>query len=433
MTPRHSRWHALRVEQSFSPKARLELDPVGLYYASVTSRTYPATYSVCAHLSEPVAPLVLQEAVNDLMRRLPFLNARLRRDFFWYYHEILAEPPVIVPAEKGHTFSAYYEGGTGHVLRVLYGERHFAVEALHSICDGRGLMKAMSALLERYFQILGITKESAGSIDWSAAARSEEAEDAYARYADAGTTDSSTRTTDSSTKETSSSPERPVYRFDGSPLAPARFVTRTFDLASVRSAAKAHDATISEYVLAHIFRAIAEDRALRGHREPITALVPIDCRAFFPSETYLNFVADEIMAMPETNDLPEMVQGVRQRFRRIDADLVRSDINAYQRMRTAAPFLPRVVKTLISKRQERSGNSALTTTFSNLGLVRLPKEVEERVEKFEAILGPALGMRYEFGSVGFGNALTLTMTVSTEDRGLSERIAEGLEGSGQER
>jgi hypothetical protein len=67
-----------------------------------------------------------------------FLSGRLHRGFFGYYHEILAEPPVIVPARNGHTFSTYFESGSGHVLRILYGDRHVTVETLHSICDGRG-------------------------------------------------------------------------------------------------------------------------------------------------------------------------------------------------------------------------------------------------------------------------------------------------------
>ena len=181
--------------QSFSPKTRIELDPVGLYFAAVTSRKHPATYSISAYLSELVVPDVLQQAVDDLMRRLPFLNGRLFRGFFGYYHEILAEPPMIVRAGNGHTFSAYFESGSGHVLRILYGERHVTVEVLHSICDGRGLAKIVSALLVRYFEILGIAAESAGLIDWSVAPRPEEAEDAFARYADLKITDSSTQKT----------------------------------------------------------------------------------------------------------------------------------------------------------------------------------------------------------------------------------------------
>ena len=358
-------------------KSRIELDPVGLYYAAVTSRKHPATFSISAYLSEPVVAHALQRAVNDLMHRLPFLSGRLRRGFLAYHHEVLANPPMIVPTTNSHTFSAYFETGTGHVLRILYGERHVTVETLHSICDGRGLTKIMTALLVRYFAILGIAPEQAGPIDWSQAPRPEEAEDAFMRYADVKTPRPPTRLT-------TTSAARPAYHFDCSRPTPARFVTRRFDLAKVRSAAKTHDATIGEYVLAHIFRAIADDRAARGRTEPITASLAIDCRRFFPSDTYRNFVSDKSIVMPETEDFAAMVRQLRQQFTQIDADHVHGAISASQTLRANTRILPRVAKKSVGKLLERSGLRGLTTTFSNLGLVELPRPVEERVEPPQA-------------------------------------------------
>ncbi len=404
----------------------MALDPVGLYYAAVTSRDHPATFSISAHLSEPVVPHALQEAVNDLMRRLPFLSGRLRRGFFEYYHELLADPPMVVPTRNGHTFSAYFETGTEHVLRILYGERHVAVEALHSICDGRGLTKVVSALLVRYFEILGIATDQAGLIDWSEAPRPQEAEDAFSRYADVKATDAPTRLT-------TTSADRAAYHFDFSQPAPARFVTQKFNLTKVRSAAKRHDATIGEYVLAHIFRAIAHDRAARGRKEPITASVAVDCRRFFPSDTYRNFVSDKSIVMPETEDFAAMVAQLRRQFMQIDADLVHGDINASQKLRANTRFLPRVATKPIGRMLERSGLRGLTTTFSNLGLVRLPKPVEERVELLEFVFNGLPGSPYAFACIGVGDVLTLTTTVRVEDRGITERAAEGLEGQGSGR
>jgi NRPS condensation-like uncharacterized protein len=363
----------------------------------------------------------LQQAVDDLMHRLPFLSGRLRRGFFEHYHEILVDPPRIVPTRTGHTFSAYFETGTGHVLRILCGERHFTVETLHSICDGRGLTKIVSLLLVRYFEILGIPTESAGLIDWSAAPRPEESEDAFARYADLETTDSRTRLT-------STPAERPAYHCDCSRPTPARSVTQRFDLAKVSAAAKTYDASISEYVLAHIFRAIAQDRAVRGSKEPIVASVPIDCRGFFPSETYRNFVSDTPIVMPETEEFGVMVQQLREQFAKIDADLVHRDINASQKLRTNTHFVPRVAKKPIGRMLVRSDRRRLTTTFSNLGLIKLPKEVEERIEMLEFVLRSQAGRAYSFACIAVGDTLALTTTVSVEELGVIERVGEMLEG-----
>jgi len=73
-------------------------------------------------------------------------------------------------------------------------------------------------------------------------------------------------------------------------------------------------------------------------------------------------------------------------------------------------------------------NRGLTTAFTNLGLVELPGEVEERVEMLEFVVADAPGIPYTFACVAVGDALTLTTTASVEDHGLTERAAEGLEG-----
>ena len=90
--------------------------------------------------------------------------------------------------------------------------------------------------------------------------------------------------------------------------------------------------------------------------------------------------------------------------------------------------MPRVAKTLVLKMLQRSVAKGITTSFSNLGLVKLPKEIEERVEMLEFVLGDEPGNPYSFACVAVGDTLTLTTTVSAEDGGMAEWDAEGLEG-----
>ncbi|MCL1842830.1 MAG: hypothetical protein FWF79_03375, partial [Defluviitaleaceae bacterium] len=171
------------MKKLFAPKTRIALDPVGLYYASTISEANPGNFNISAYLHEKIDPQVLQTAVNDLMRRLPFLSGRLYGGFFQYFHEILEAPPQIIKADTVPLFGEYYKEGSGHVLRVLYGERHFTVEAIHSIVDGRGLAKVVCALLVRYFELLGVRVSKSDIVDCRGIAVAEEAEDAYIRYA----------------------------------------------------------------------------------------------------------------------------------------------------------------------------------------------------------------------------------------------------------
>jgi hypothetical protein len=65
--------------------------------------------------------------------------------------------------------------------------------------------------------------------------------------------------------------------------------------------------------------------------------------------------------------------------------------------------------------------------FSNLGLVKLPKEVEERVEMLEFVLRNQPRSPYLIACIAAGDTLTLMTTVSVEDRG----ITKGRRGAGR--
>jgi len=233
-----------------------------------------------------------------------------------------------------YTFTDYYNKGEGHVLRVLYGEQHITLEAIHSVVDGRGLTVMMQALLGRYFELLGVTFEKGEIPDCADTFQAEEWEDAYARfYAPSKGT---------SNRKHTKHPK--AYHHEAVAPMPPYVILKTFDLTEVKQQARAHNATISEYVMAQIFAAIAEERHTRGCSKPIIALVPIDCRSFFPTKTLRSFVDSVMVTMPETDNFTEMVLGIREQFAKIDAAFVQANINEFQGFKNSGRFLPRVVK-----------------------------------------------------------------------------------------
>jgi len=52
--------------------SRVELDPVGQFYAATISDDCPGTFRISARLNERVNPEALREAVGDLIRRRTF-------------------------------------------------------------------------------------------------------------------------------------------------------------------------------------------------------------------------------------------------------------------------------------------------------------------------------------------------------------------------
>ena len=397
-----------------------ELDAIGQYYALIITPDHPGQFMLSAYLKEAIDPEMLQQAVSDVMHRLPFLCGGIHPKFFWYHHKLLPTPPQIVWMGDEYAFTDYYNKGKGHVLRVLHGERHITVEAIHSVVDGRGLTKVMQTLLGRYFELSGIVFEKGDMIDCADTFQTGEWEDAYARFYDP-----SKGTSGRMNKEY---PE--AYLHEMTTPTPAHVILKTFNLTEVKQAAKVYDATISEYMMAQIFVAIAEERNARGCSKPITAMVPIDCRAFFPTKTFRNFVDSVIITMPEVDNFSELITGVRAQFATITAPLVQMNINEFQSHKNKWRFLPRVVKKWVLRHLGGSEDEGLTTTFSNIGKVTLPPELEARISHMAFIIdASAEEMPITFASTAIGNTLTLTFTLCMDADELVENITTRMEGA----
>ena len=398
----------------------MELDLIGQYYASIINHKQSGVFALCVHLTERLNPQVLQQAANDLMCRLPFLNGRLRRGFFHYKFEILKAPPEIRPAGNGPLFCDYYNSGSRHMINIIYGERDFTVRTTHSICDGRGLSKITAALLVRYFELLGVTMADRGDIiDCAMPFQAEEAENAYERFVE--------KRPAKLAKKREAAGEAGVYHPKYAKSASQQVLTKLFDGGKLKVQSKAHGVTITEYILAKIFEGVRQEREAAGEKKPISAMIPVDCRSFFPSKTLRSFVSSANITMPETKDFSDMLQEIAVQFREISQECMQADINELQNMYHSARYVPRVLKAWFMRLIARSESAGQTTGFSNLGRIQLPREIESRVARFEFSISLEHDTPYFFSCVTVGNALAFTASFREEGRKVVEAVMEGLE------
>ena len=396
----------------------MELDVVGQFYASIITRSQSCVFAISVHLKESVKPQILQQAVNDLMHRLPFLNVRLRRGFFHFKSEIMAKPPQIKPESEEPLFCDFFNRNSGHMIGVSYGERHFMVQTTHVVCDGRSLSKIASSILVRYFEILGEDVDKSHVVDCTESFQTEEAENAYERYVQHASIAAAEKT----------APKIKAYRYKASKSAPQQAITQVFDANKVKEAAKAYNATITEYILFQIFKAIKDEQKSKGDNRPITSLIPVDCRSFFPSKSMRSFVSGTTITMPNTDVVSQNMQQIRsQLFEKINKDTVLKDISEIQNMYQSACYVPRILKTLFMKMFAYSEAVYNTTGFSNVGLVKLPAEIENRVERMEFFISLEQDAPYFFSCITVGNALALTGTFRGEGRIVAETVMKNLE------
>lgn len=388
-----------------------KLDHLGQFYGAVNNEKNPGTFSVGVYLNESIEPEVLQRAANDLMNRLPHMNVRKLSGFFHYYNVVIDTPVKIEKECEGAEPCRYFENGS-HLLRIIYGERHFTLEVLHSVCDGRSLAMAASSLLIRYFELLGIEVNKDGLLDCNCIGVTEETEDAYARHADMKNKYKSSKNED-------------AYVPKHQSARPQTFM-RKFDLTELKLKAKAHCITLSEYIMAHIFSEFTKQRKKEGVNKSITCSVPVDCRGFFPSKSLRNFVTNKIVKMPELVGFTEMVQGIKAQFAEITPEYILGRISEMEKLIHFGRFVPLFIKKWIIRRVGHNASAGCTSGFSNLGLIKLPEEIKHKVDMYAFALGAEPTMPYQFACVAIGNTLTLTTTTTDEDTKIIDRIFKAL-------
>ena len=372
----------------------------------------PGSFRVTVHLKEKIRPDALQQAVNDLMRRLPHLCGRLVEGGFWYNHEFLQEPPMVVPDDASQIFTQYYREGEGHVLRVTYGAHSFTVETIHSICDGRTLGNVTRALLLRYFQLLDISvTDKCGIIDCGDAFLEEEMEDVLERFCG-----------DAKPNRLSSARTYRPHKRKG---AAAQVISQAFDVSIIKTVAEFYGVTITEYIAAHIFEEIALDRERDGSDKPITIMIAVDCRQYLSVKTMRNFVGGFSLSMPEGESFSEKLIDIQEQFAQVDADFMRHEMSLALGMRKMA-FLPLFLKRKVIRLIGRVADSEGASTFSNLGKVELPPEIEERVANLEFVISMAKAEAYVFSCITVGDVLTLSITMAGE-RDIAQRVFTRLE------
>ncbi len=390
----------------------MEIDLIGQYYTSINNSKSPGVFALSVYLKESIQPKILQQAANDLFRRLPFLNGRVKKGFFHYQYEILRALAKIESDGKEPLFSDYYNKGSHHMIKIVYGKQHFTVKATHSICDGRGLSKFTSALLVHYFELLGMDLDRGDVIDCNGKFTPEEAEDAAKRYMTAPPKNFKKKTDSKAT----------VYRVKSPKSSTQQFLTQSFDAGRIKAAAKAHDATINQYLLAHIFSVIAKKRDVEGGTGRITGSVQIDCRSFFESKTLRSFVTAATVFKIENKDFSKMVKHIKNQFNEITKDSVWEKLYEQQKMYQNARFVPRVLKVLAMKMIARMEAGKSTTGISNLGLIKLPAEIESRIKRIEFPIAIEQGYSNFFSCATIGNTLALTATFREEGRDIVEAV-----------
>ena len=385
------------------------MDNASFMYSSIQREEFSAIYRFSAVMTEDVDPALLQSAVDRTLPRFPGFAMKICRGFFWYYFEPNTAPGPFVREDVADPCRPVrFNEDNGWLIRFYYYRRRISLEVFHALADGAGALTFFRNLLAEYLRQRGVdVPPGEGIADLDEPPPASEREDAYLRYAGPASR---------------ALPRIPrAYQNRGTPEPFYTFhVTMGFlSVSALREKARSYGASITEYLAAVLLKLLVEkQRRERPIRErPVALAVPVNLRAYFPTETLRNFI---LTVQPSVDpalgdyDFPQLAALVHNYMRltaepvKLRAGLTRGVRLLYNRFLI---LIPRVVKNpIMLLSYGLTGVRPYSAVFTNPGPFRVPESMRPYIEHMEVVQGQATVARPHVSSISYGDTMEITFS-----------------------
>ncbi len=360
------------------------LDNAAKIFPSNSSAKDPKVFRFFCQLREPVDPGALQAALDETVRQFPFYCSVMKRGLFWNYLEDSSLRPRVGPEDTPPCLALYYPDRKNLLFRVFYYGKRINLEIYHALTDGTGALQFLRTLVHHYL----LERHPGGFSDpppklTDTAPQAQLWDDSFQKYYEKPPLPRPTLT-------------RGAYHLRGERLPEDRLsvVEGYLSVEALLSCARAREATVTELLTAVLIRAVHTRMRLREEKRPVVITVPVNLRNYFPSQSARNFfttinVGYNFSRQPD--DLDGVVAHVHRSFREaLTEDKLREHVNALCFLEHNIPIrlVPLMVKDRILRTAARLSDRQATASFSNVGRVTMPAEMEPYIHLFGAFTSP---------------------------------------------
>jgi len=403
-----------RVLNAEEARSWLRLDNAAKIYPAARRKDWSSLFRLSATLSDKVDPVVLQAALSSTIRRFPSIAVRLRRGAFWYYFEHIRDCEIrkdscypTVRMTKSEMRKCAF--------RVLYYENRIAVEYFHAITDGSGGMVFLKTLVSQYIKLkYGTCAEfKQGVLDVCERPHDSELEDSFLRYC--GDT-------------TVSRKEEDAYKITGTKELDGfvHVTTGIYDVNGIKAKAKEYKVSITEFLAAVTVAAIIEiekkEQPNIRRQKPAKVLVPVDLRRVLKSSTLRNFaqyITPGIDPRMGDHSFDEIVKSIHHQFGLGITEkqmLAKITSNVKIEKLMVLKVMPLFIKNIAMKLAYNSvGEKKVCLNLSNLGVVEIPEELDEYIDRFDFVLGPQAMLVNNCGIVSYKGKMYINFTRNIEE------------------
>lgn len=384
------------------------LDNAAKLYPSIKNRRWNSLFRVSVTLKENIEPEYLQKALEIALPRFPNFRFRIRRGLFWYYFEDRLNVPEIQPDVRNPCICFDLKNKNQFLFRLRWFEKRIALEVFHAITDGTGAMIFLKTITSEYLKLKGINiPPTNGVLNCSEKASEEELEDAYKRYCRMSVL--------RPRKDNRAYSPHGTFEDDNV----INIITGTLSLSAVIKEAKSYNVSLTEYLAAVYIKAINEVQTsfLKNKKYPVKIAIPVNMRNYYPSKTLRNFI---LFINPGIDpnygeySFEEILKQVHHLMRyELNEKILNAQMskNLSSEMNPIIRSFPLFIKNFaLSQVYSHVGESRYSSTMSNLGLISVPEEMEEHIDRFDFVLGRSLQNKISCAVCSFGDKLCINFS-----------------------
>lgn len=395
------------------------LDNAAKIFPAVYKHSDTNSYRVSVLLTEDVNSEILLLAVEDALKRFPFLCVKIKKGLFWYYLEHNYNKPIIEEEDPFLFNSVRMHSKAGFMFSVTYFGKRINLEMFHALTDGTGASEFLKTIVYYYLIHKGYKIENDGSV------QTDEVE-----MLSAESFDDFNENYDASIKKPEK--EEKAYQIKGKYykdnwIGLVQLITSADELKNI---SHKYNTTVTGFVSAVILYALYLTY-FKGKKQKnnLRLFLPVNARRFFNSHSLRNFML-YIRTTGEFRDkdlsFDDVIVYTKDTLNSLNKDvLIRqlvSNVNVEKHM--YVKLLPLFIKNIAMRiAYKMCGQDSTTISFSNLGLIKLPEEMKNYIARFEFMIGVSNLSPVNIGAVSYNNTFVLSYATRFIDRRLIRTIA----------
>lgn len=365
----------------------IKLDNAATIYPSTLTKRYASMFRMTISLTESVDKEILNEALNNVIKRFPAFRYKLKQGLFWCYFKYNDGVPEIQDDYKNPLLRINFKKNKGFMFRIRYFDKKIAIEYFHALTDGTGGITFLLTLTGEYLRLKhNINIEYSDKIlNPKEEADIDEYSDRFKKYA---------------RKLGGLEHEEAAYHQKGTKEDShiLNIITGIISVNELKKKCREYNCTITQFLAAVMIISYQEmqekEVQKQTKRKPIKLCIPINLRKIYPTKTMRNFSSyANIGIEPKYGHytLKETINIVKNKMelsfseKRINAKItanVKLSRNYFIRL------IPMFIKKhILSTAEFLMGDRYCTTAFSNIGLIELPKEIESYIKDIGFVIG----------------------------------------------